>query len=80
MYLTHRRPDILFSTCMISRFMHFPSSHYLGATKRILKYIYGTLDLRIHYNKVQNFNVVGYSNGDWAGSCDDNKITSGYVF
>ena len=70
----------MFSIGMISGFMHCPSSHHLGAAKRILKYICGTIDLGIHYHKVQNFNLVGYSDSIWAGSCDGRKSTSGYVF
>ena len=80
MYLTHKKLEIMFSVSMISRFLHCPSSHHLGAAKRILMYICGTLDIIIHYHKVQNFNFVGYSDSDWAGSCDDRKSTSGYIF
>ena len=79
-YLTHTRPEIMFSGSMISRFMPCPSSHHLGAAKRILKYICGTVYLRIHCHKVQNFNLVGHSYSEWAGSCDDRKSTNGYVF
>ena len=39
---------------MISRFINCLSPHHLGAAKRILKYICETLNLRIHYYKVQN--------------------------
>ena len=53
-YLTYTKPNIMFSFSMISRFMHCPSSHHLGAAKRILKYICGTLHLGIHYPNVQN--------------------------
>ena len=70
----------MFSVSMLSRFMHYPLSHHLVAAKRILKYICGTLDLGIRYHKVQNFNLVGYSDSDWDGSCDDRKSSSGYVF
>ena len=42
--------------------------------------ICGTLDLGIYYHKVQNFNLVGYQDSDLAGSYDDRKSTSGYVF
>ena len=45
---------------MISRFMHCPSSHHLEAAKIILKYICGTMDLEIHYQKVQNINLVRF--------------------
>ena len=70
----------MFSVGMISIFMHFPPSNHLGFVKRLLKYMCGTMDLRIHYYKVQDFNLVRYLNSDWAGSCDDRKNTSGYVF
>ncbi|KAJ8649369.1 hypothetical protein MRB53_002392 [Persea americana] len=42
-YLTHSRPDIMYSVSMVSRFMHAPSKQHVGAAKRILKYIAGTL-------------------------------------
>ena len=58
---------------MISRFIHCPSA------KRIHRYICGTMDLKIDYHKVQDFNLVGYSSSDWVGSCDDRKNTSGYM-
>ena len=80
MYLTHTRPKFMFSTSMISRFMCCPSSYHLGAAKGILNYIFRTMDLGIHYHKVQNFKLVGYSKSDWAGSCDDRKNTSVYMF
>ena len=54
-FLRHIRPEIMFCVSMISKFMHYPSSHHLGAAKRILKYIYGTMDLKIHYHKGQIF-------------------------
>ena len=38
------------------------------------------MDLLIHYHEVQKFNLVAYSDSDWAGSCDDRKSTSGYMF
>ncbi|GJU08199.1 retrovirus-related pol polyprotein from transposon TNT 1-94 [Tanacetum coccineum] len=38
-YLTHSRPDISFSVGLLSRFMHKPSKHHLGAAKRVLRYL-----------------------------------------
>ena len=35
-YSTHTQPDIAFSVGVISRFMHGPSKHHLGAGKRVL--------------------------------------------
>ena len=79
-YLSHTRPDIAFSVSVASRFMHNPTKHHLGAVKRILKYVAGTSDYGIWNGKVQDLRLVGYSDSDWAGSVDDRKSTSGYVF
>jgi Reverse transcriptase (RNA-dependent DNA polymerase) len=43
MYLTHTRPDIAHSVGVVSRFMQNPSKQHMGATKRILRYIFGTV-------------------------------------
>ncbi|KAL8143760.1 LOW QUALITY PROTEIN: hypothetical protein V2J09_016792 [Rumex salicifolius] len=37
MYLTSTRPDIMFATSLISRFMSKPTELHLQATKRILR-------------------------------------------
>lgn len=43
-YLSHTRPDIAHSVGIVSRFMHNPSKHHLGAVNRIFHYIAGTPD------------------------------------
>nr|CAD1837278.1 unnamed protein product [Ananas comosus var. bracteatus] len=43
LYVTHTRPNILFSTSLLSRFMQNPSKIYLGAAKQILRYLKGTV-------------------------------------
>jgi Reverse transcriptase (RNA-dependent DNA polymerase)/gag-polypeptide of LTR copia-type/Integrase core domain/GAG-pre-integrase domain/Domain of unknown function (DUF4219)/Zinc knuckle len=79
-YLTHTRPDISFSVGVVSRFMHDPSKHHLGAAKRILKYIAGTAEYGLWYAKENGDELVGYSDSDWAGCYEDMKSTSGYIF
>jgi len=80
MYLTTTRPDILFVVSLLSRFMHCASEMHLIATKRILRYIKGTVDFGIKFEKCQEFKSYGFSDSDWAGSIDDMKSTSGYCF
>ncbi|KAK9665921.1 hypothetical protein RND81_14G146000 [Saponaria officinalis] len=81
-YLTHTRPDISFPVSVVSRYMHKPTKQHLGAAKRILRYVAGSLNAGIWYTKVSdsNFKLVGYSDSDHAGSLDDRKSTSGNVF
>eukprot|EP00253_Pinus_taeda_P004978 PITA_04978 len=80
MYLTATRPDIMFVVSLISRFMERRKEAHWQAAKRILRYIKGTKRLGILYTTSECSNLVGYADSDWAGSVDDRKSTSGYVF
>ncbi|KAL9235697.1 hypothetical protein vseg_010436 [Gypsophila vaccaria] len=81
-YLTHTRPDIAFPVSVVSRYMHNPTKQHVGAAKRVLRYVAGSLNVGIWYTKVSdtNFKLVGYSDSDHVGSIDDRKSTSGHVF
>ncbi|XP_017420309.1 uncharacterized mitochondrial protein AtMg00810-like [Vigna angularis] len=80
MYLTSRRPNILFPVSLLSRFMHCASELHLKETKRIVRYIKGSVSYGVKYYKVQNFKLFRFFDSDWAGSLDDMKSTSGYCF
>eukprot|EP00253_Pinus_taeda_P033015 PITA_33015 len=80
MYLTAIRPDIMFAVSLISRFMERPKEAHWQASKRILRYVKGTKILGILYTLSECSDLVGYTDSDWAGSIDDRKSTSGYVF
>ncbi|XP_022007623.1 uncharacterized mitochondrial protein AtMg00810-like [Helianthus annuus] len=79
-YLTNTRPDITFSVNKISQFMERPKQNHWEAGKRILRYIKGTLNHGIVYSKGSKGKLVGFSDNDYAGSVDESKSTSGYVF
>ncbi|KAG7576575.1 Ribonuclease H-like superfamily [Arabidopsis thaliana x Arabidopsis arenosa] len=79
-YLTHTRPDISFAVSAISRFMHSPTKQHYGAAKRLLRYVAGTTEFGLWYNRVAEFELVGFTDSDWAGCVQDRKSTSGYVF
>ncbi|GJS05933.1 integrase [Tanacetum coccineum] len=79
-YLTHTRPDLTYAVGIISRFMHCPSKQHFGAAKRILRYIAGTTSYGIWYSRKEKFELVGYSDSDWAGEKEDMKSTSGNCF
>ena len=51
MYLTATRPDMMFVTCLISRYMAKPMEIHLRAAKRALRYLKGTVNYGIHYKK-----------------------------
>lgn len=80
MYLTETRPDLMFAASMLSRFMSSPKKSHWEAGKRILRYVVGTIDHGIHYKRLQESILIGYSDSDWGGDADNHKSTSGYVF
>ncbi|XP_028215213.1 uncharacterized protein LOC114397350 [Glycine soja] len=79
-YLTNSRPDIVHAVNIVSRFMSNPRKTHFAAAKRILRYAKGTKDFGILYKTNRDFNLTCYTDRDWAGSTDDRKSTSGYMF
>lgn len=60
--------------------MSSPRVPHLVATKRILKYAKGTLDLGlIFYPQTRSIRLCAYSNADWAGCLGTRRSTSGYL-
>ncbi|GAU11617.1 hypothetical protein TSUD_346090 [Trifolium subterraneum] len=81
-YLCNTRPDIAYSVDIVSRYMERPKTSHLSATKRILRYIKGTMDYGIVFKKPdkRSLDLIGYTNSNWCGDKDDRKSTAGYVF
>ncbi|RVW37819.1 Retrovirus-related Pol polyprotein from transposon RE1 [Vitis vinifera] len=77
LYLTASRPDIMYSVCLCARFQSCPKESHLSAVKRILRYLKGTMDIGLWYPKGDNFELIGYSDADFAGCKVERKSTSG---
>jgi hypothetical protein len=67
LYVTTSRADIMFSVCMCARFQASPRESHLTATKRILRYLKHTQDVGLWYPKGAKFELVDYSDLDYAG-------------
>ncbi|XP_016730871.1 uncharacterized mitochondrial protein AtMg00810-like [Gossypium hirsutum] len=80
LYLTATRQDIMYAVSLLSRFMHCCNVAHFKAVKRVLRYVKGTFNSGVKFEKAEELKLVGYSGGDWAGSVDDIKSTSGYFF
>ncbi|TID31301.1 hypothetical protein CANINC_000106, partial [Pichia inconspicua] len=74
------RPDLSFAASTLSRYIKDPRENHVAAAKHVLRYIKGTLDHGIIYQKKDKFELVGYSDSDWAGDKFDRKSITGYVF
>jgi hypothetical protein len=76
LYLCASRSDIMLSVCMCARYQSDPRCH-LMAVKRILRYLVSMPCFGIWYPKGSTFDLIGYSNSDYAGRKVDRKSTSG---
>ncbi|XP_074374849.1 secreted RxLR effector protein 161-like [Apium graveolens] len=80
-YLTHTRPDISYVVGVVSRFMEAPTTKYQQAVKHILRYIQGTVDHGLEYEKTGSKRVViGFSDSDLACDIGDRRSTGGMCF
>jgi hypothetical protein len=77
LYLCASIPDIMLSVCMCARFQAAPKDCHLRAVKRIRRYLVLTPNLGLWYHKGSHFDLLGYSDADYAGCKMDRKSTSG---
>jgi len=76
MYLTASRPDIMFATCLLSRYQSRPKQSHLVAVKRILRYLKGCPTKGLWYPNDDKFDLVAFSDADYGGCKTDLKSTS----
>ena len=67
----------MFRVCMCARFQAAPRECHLTAVKCILRYLKFTPNIDLWYPKSAHFDLVGFSDSDYAGYKVDRKITSG---
>ena len=77
LYLTASRPYIMFVVWLCARFQSCPKESHLKATKRILKYLKGTISMGLWYPLHSPIHFLGYSDSNFAGFKLDRKSTSG---
>nr|GEV02191.1 retrovirus-related Pol polyprotein from transposon TNT 1-94 [Tanacetum cinerariifolium] len=77
MYLTSSRPNIMFSVCTCVKFQVAPKVSHLHVVKRIFRYLKRHPKLGLWYPKDSLFDLVAYTNSEYAGASLDRKSTSG---
>jgi hypothetical protein len=76
LYFCASRPDIMLSVCMCARFQANPKEVHHRAVKRIMRYLVYTPKFGLWYPKGSTFDLIGYSDADYARCKIDKKITS----
>jgi hypothetical protein len=66
LYLCASRPDIILSVCLCVRFQATPKDCYLRVVKRIMRYLVPTPNLGLWYPKGSRFELIRYSDADYA--------------
>ena len=81
MYLaTATRPDISYTVGVLARFLKAPGRQHWEAVKHLLRYLKGTLDLRLKFaptNSTELFTT--YTDADHGGNPDNGRSTSGHL-
>ena len=71
MYLVNTRLDICFAVNTLSQFMVEPRRVHWVAEKHVLRYLCGTVDYGLDYQREDGVHLVGYIDSDWAGCVID---------
>lgn len=79
-YVIHSRPDIAHIVGIVARFQKNPKETHLIATKRIFRYLKGTIDYGLWYPYGGNFDLKVYIDADWARNVDERKSINGGAF
>ncbi|GKC68031.1 uncharacterized mitochondrial protein-like protein [Tanacetum coccineum] len=77
MYLTSSRPYIIIAVCACARFQVTPKVSHSHAVKRIFRYLKGQPKLGLWYPRDSPFDLVAYSDSDYARASLDRKSTTG---
>ena len=74
------RPKIAFVVDVLGIYLSDSSQSHWKAAKKVLRYLQGTKDLMLAYQRTDTLEVVRFSDSDYAGCLDDKKSTYGYIF
>ncbi|XP_075091577.1 secreted RxLR effector protein 161-like [Nicotiana tabacum] len=74
------RPDITFIVNVLGRYLSNLGHDHWVAAKKVMRYLQNTKDYILIYKRVDNLEIVGYSNADIGGCTNDYNSTSNYAF
>ena len=72
--------NIAYITGMLDRHLSNPGVNYWEIPKRVLQYLQRTKDYMCTYRKLDQLEIVGYTNSDFVRSQDNMKSTFGYIY
>ncbi|MBW0540859.1 hypothetical protein O181_080574 [Austropuccinia psidii MF-1] len=76
---TTTRPDISFAVSALSQFLEKPGIRQWKAFLHVLRYLNGTADLCVTYQKNMNESAVAYCDADWGNCRVTRRSVSGHL-
>ena len=73
-------PNIAYTVGVLRRYQSNSGMDYWRVAKKLMRYWEGTKDYMLMYKHMDNLDLVGYSDVDFAACVDSRKSTSGYIF
>ena len=74
------RPDISQAVGALSKFNSAPMEAHLTAVKRLFCYLKGTINMSLQFKRMENLEIIGFSDADWASDMDNRHSTTGNIF
>lgn len=74
------QPDIAYPVQQLSQFLDNYSFLHWHAAIRVVRYLKGTKDLKLHLGGNNEVNILGYMDSDWANCLDTRHSIGGYTF
>jgi len=74
------RSDLAFAIGKLSRFVSCYGKEHWAAIKRVLRYVKGSMDKGLVFDKNSSCVLQGFSDADWAGDHETRRSTTGFTF
>ena len=72
------RPDLAFAFGKLSRFVSCYGKEHWAAIKRVLRYVKGSMEKELVFEKSAACVQKGYSDAEWAGDHETRRSTTGF--
>jgi hypothetical protein len=74
------RPDISYAVQQFSQFLDCFSFVHWNAAIRLVRYLKGTRDLKLHLGGPNLIDLIGFTDSDWANCLDTRRSIGGYIW
>ena len=75
-----KRPDITFIVGILGRYLSKLGMDHWRSAKRVFRYLQRTKDHILTYKRLDQIEIIGYSDSDFAGCQDSRRSTLGYIY